>query len=138
MKLKEHCLVWLPYDEYGGIDDIDPDDNFFKLHLVKKSDIIGSGREKQIDFFKWKDQKFTEEQYKQFMEMPKPCIKGSDSHEIDYPFGKLKNNNSQPIEKYCWIKGDLTFNGLKQIVYEPDRVCIAKEPELLIRKKVPA
>ena len=29
-KLREHCLVWLPYDEYGGIDDIDPDDNLFK------------------------------------------------------------------------------------------------------------
>ncbi len=133
--LSEHCLVWLPYDEYGGIDDVDPDDNFFKLHLIRSTDVLGSSREKQIDFFKWKDPKFTEERYKQFMETPKPCIKGSDSHEINYPFGRLKNDKSDPIEKYCWIKANLSFNGLKQIVYEPDRVYIGKEPELLQRKK---
>lgn len=135
LRLQDHCLVWLPYDEYGGIDDIDPDDNFFKLHLIKEANIMGSSREKQIDFFKWKDPKFTQTQYEQFMDSPKPCIKGSDSHEINYPFGKLKNENSDPIEKYCWIKADLTFNGLKQIVYEPDRVSIGKEPELVKRTK---
>ena len=135
LRLQDHCLVWLPYDEYGGIDDVDPEDNFFKLHLIKESNVMGSSREKQIDFFKWKDPKFTVEQYEQFMEAPKPCIKGSDSHEIDYPFGRLRNENSEPIEKYCWIKADLTFNGLKQIVYEPDRVSIGKEPELLSRMK---
>src|SRR5262249_28370122 len=134
--LRDHCLVWLPYDEYGGIDDIDPDDNFFKLHLIKKADVLGSSREKQIDYFKWKDLKFTETEYKQFMDAPKPCIKGSDSHSVDYPFGRLKNDKSEPIEKYCWIKADLTFNGLKQIVYEPDRVYIGKEPELSKRKKM--
>ena len=135
VRLTEHCLVWLPYDEYGGIDDIDPDDNFFKLHLIKSADVLGSSREKQIAFFKWQDPKFTEDQYKQFMELPKACVKGSDSHELDYPFGKLKNDKSEPIDKYCWIKGDLSFNGLKQIKYEPDRVYIGKEPELLARKK---
>jgi ABC-type lipoprotein export system ATPase subunit len=135
LSLEDHCLVWLPYDEYGGIDDIDPEDNFFKLHLVKEANIMGSSREKQIEFFKWKDPKFTDDQYRQFMDSPKPCIKGSDSHEIDYPFGKLKNEKSEPIEKFCWIKGDLTFNGLKQIVYEPDRVFIGKEPELIQRMK---
>jgi ABC-type lipoprotein export system ATPase subunit len=135
LNLREHCLIWLPYDEYGGIDDIDPDDNFFKLHLIKEADIIGSAREKQINFFKWKDPKFSEAEYQQFMTGPKPCIKGSDSHELDYPFGKLRNERSEPMEKYCWIKADLTFNGLKQVVYEPDRVSIAKEPELITRKK---
>ena len=133
--LIDHCLVWLPYDEYGGVDDIDPDDNFFKLHLIKRAHILGSGREKQIDFFKWKDPKFTEQQYCEFMDAPKPCIKGSDSHEISYPFGRLKNEKSEPIEKFCWIKANLTFNGLKQIIYEPDRVFIGKEPELNTRMK---
>jgi len=133
--LKDDCLVWLPYDEYGGIDQIDPEDNFFKLHLIKSADIMGSSREKQIDFFKWQDPKFKEEQYKEFMDAPKPCIKGSDSHKLNYPFGRLQNEKSEPIEKYCWIKADLTFNGLKQIVYEPDRVSISREPELASRKK---
>ncbi|THU32544.1 hypothetical protein FAM09_27530 [Niastella caeni] len=133
--LENYCLIWLPYDEYGGIDDIDPNDNFFKLHLIKAAHIMGSSSEKQIKFFKWQDPKFRREDYAKFMDAPIPCIKGSDSHEPNYPFGRLKNERSQPIEKFCWIKADKTFNGLKQIVWEPDRVFIGKEPELLIRRK---
>lgn len=129
----EHCLIWLPYDEYGGIDDIDPNDNFFKLSLVNKAHILGSSTKKQIDFFKWTDDKFTQEQYKNWLDRPKPCIKGSDAHKIDYPFGHLMNKDSQPDEKFCWINADKTFKGLKQIIVEPDRVFIGEEPELLKR-----
>lgn len=48
----------------------------------------------------------------------KACIHGSDAHkEVDL---------FKPIqERYCWIKSDLTFAGLKQIIFEPkDRVRI--------------
>lgn len=133
--LYEHCLIWLPYDEYGGIDDIDPNDNFFKLSLINKTHIIGSSTKKQIDFFKWEDSKFTHEQYKEWFDEPKPCIKGSDAHSIDYPFGHLKNHLSQPVDRHCWINADTTFNGLKQVVIEPDRVYIGDEPDLLKRVK---
>src|SRR5665647_2421288 len=37
---EDHSVIWLPYDEYGGIDDIDPNDNFFKLSLINQSHII--------------------------------------------------------------------------------------------------
>jgi len=132
---KEHALVWLPYDEYGGIDEIDPNDNFFKLSLINKAHIMGSSRSKQIDFFKWKDPKFSTEDYKQWFDKPKPCIKGSDAHELNYPLGKLKNQKSQPIDKHCWIKADATFAGLKQTLVEPDRVFIGDEPDLIKRVK---
>jgi ABC-type lipoprotein export system ATPase subunit len=129
----DHCLVWLPYDEYGGVDDIDPNDNFFKLSLINKTHIIGSSTKKQIDFFKWVDDKFTIEQYQSWFDKPKPCIKGSDAHKIDYPFGHLMNSQSQPTDKHCWINADMTFKGLKQIIVEPDRVFIGDEPNLLKR-----
>jgi len=127
--LKNKYLVWLPYDEYGGIDDIDPEqDKYFKLGLINKAHIIGSSNAKQIDFFSWKSTKYNEEEIKRWLNGRKiPCIKGSDAHKINYPFGKLKDENSQPIDKYCWIKADPTFEGLKQILYEPeprDRVWI--------------
>ena len=131
--LKKHCLVWLPYDEYGGIDDIDPSDNFFKLSLINKSHILGSSTKKQIEFFKWEDQKFSKEKYKAWFDKPKPCIKGSDAHKIDYPFGYLRNHLSDPIEKHCWINADMTFKGLKQILIEPDRVFIGDEPDIIKR-----
>lgn len=43
----------------------------------------------------------------------KGCIHGSDAHTNSKLF--------RPDEKrYCWIKADPTFNGLKQVIYEPD------------------
>ena len=50
---------------------------------------------------------------------------------------KNKNDKSEPIEKYCWIKANLTFNGLKQIVYEPDRIYIGKELTSSAKKTFP-
>jgi hypothetical protein len=47
-----------------------------------------------------------------------PCFHGCDAHSIDKIF-KPDNN------RFCWIKADPTFEGLKQTLYEPeDRVKI--------------
>ena len=43
----------------------------------------------------------------------KPCLHGSDAHSIETLF---KPDN----ERYCWIKADPTFEGLKQLLWEPD------------------
>ncbi|NYT47006.1 MAG: hypothetical protein H0A75_04710 [Candidatus Methanofishera endochildressiae] len=54
----------------------------------------------------------------------KPCVHGSDAH--------CENKLFNPDEnRFCWIKADLTFEGLKQILCEPkDRVKIqANKPE---------
>lgn len=55
----------------------------------------------------------------------KPCIHGSDAHSYDKIFNPDEN-------RYCWIKADPTFNGLKQILYEPEeRVKISEtQPEV--------
>lgn len=51
----------------------------------------------------------------------KPCIHGSDAH----CFERLCIPDQ---DRFCWIKADPTFEGLKQIVYEPaDRVRIGPE-----------
>lgn len=54
----------------------------------------------------------------------KPCMHGSDAHKEEDLF--LPKNN-----KFCWIKADPTFEGLKQIIYEPgERIKIQElEPE---------
>lgn len=44
----------------------------------------------------------------------KPCIAASDAHTVE-----------DVAKNYCWVKGETTFEGLKQIIYEPEsRVCI--------------
>jgi hypothetical protein len=58
-------LIWLPYDEYGGIDGINPaSDKLFKEGLIYQADILGSSNKAQADFFLWKHSKYTEEQYR--------------------------------------------------------------------------
>ena len=55
----------------------------------------------------------------------KPCIHGSDAHSLD--------KVCVPDEdRFTWIKADPTFDGLKQILFEPeDRVRIQKESPAL-------
>ena len=56
-------VLWIPYDEYGGIDDINPEtDKLFKENLVWHADILGSSSRKQADFFLWKDAKLVDHQ----------------------------------------------------------------------------
>lgn len=57
----------------------------------------------------------------------KPCIHGSDAHKEEKLF--------QPDEdRFCWIKADPTFNGLRQVLNEPrDRVWIGAAPDEVVR-----
>jgi ABC-type lipoprotein export system ATPase subunit len=55
----------------------------------------------------------------------KPLIICSDNHHIKKY--KLKCN--------FWVKADLTFNGLEQMINEPDRVYIGETPEINVRKR---
>lgn len=138
-QLRDRYLAWLPYDEYGGIDNIDPgNDGYFKLGLINKAHIIGSANKKQIDFFLWKSSKHNTDDIKKWLNCRQlPCIKGSDAKRIDYPFGRLQDQDSQPIEKYCWIKAETTFEGLKQILYEPeDRVYIGDKDPCLFSQAI--
>jgi ABC-type lipoprotein export system ATPase subunit len=117
-------LVWLPYDEYGGVGDVQSTNFPFKPALINRAHIIGSSNNAEINYF------FGErEDYYNYFKRAKPCIKGSDSHAYNYPIGKLRDAGSNPIDKYCWIKADPTFDGLKQIVREPKyRVYIGEMP----------
>lgn len=127
---KDKFLLWLPYDEYGGLDEIDPKaDKYFKEGLTKAADILGSSNEKQRFFFLCKNEKFKPEEYDEWFGGPKPCIKGSDTHNASHEIGRLKDHESKPTDKYCWIKADPTFEGLKQILIEPeDRIYIGRVP----------
>ncbi|MGK2957238.1 MAG: TrlF family AAA-like ATPase [Acidimicrobiales bacterium] len=54
----------------------------------------------------------------------KPCVHGSDAHEV----AKLFRPHQ---DRFCWIKADPTFEGLKQILFEPeDRVHIGPTPPI--------
>lgn len=88
-----------------------------KKVLYQKSDMIFSANPGTIA--RTKSQGFAEE-----FGAAKPCIWGSDAHSVESLF--------EPAEqRYCWIKADVTFSGLKQIVIEPERCYIGEHPPAL-------
>lgn len=69
---------------------------------------------------------------KKIFSLPKPVISTSDCHsfqDIENFLGKKYVNDKGVLEKdITWIKADKTFEGLKQITYEPDeRVAFGTE-----------
>jgi len=131
---KDKYLIFIPADEDLSSISWDGQDHQTRKVLIQKCDgliasnpntikwalgykHLGSTREEQIKNFK-----------REFKSL-KPCIFGSDAH----CFEKLFEPSGK---KYTWIKADLTFEGLKQIVYEPEeRVRIQeKNPQKDYRK----
>jgi hypothetical protein len=68
---------------------------------------------------------------------PKPVITGCDAHsfvDLRSWLGKVVLKDGVRIRESTWIKADLTFEGLRQIIFEPaDRVFIGDEPDVEIR-----
>jgi len=94
-------------------------DNQFKgvkQNIYQKSHIIFSSRPKDRAFFLENNEE---------LRCPKPCVHGSDAHNLEKLFKPAE-------ERYTWIKADPTFDGLLQILTEPDRrVKIQKDyPEI--------
>lgn len=59
----------------------------------------------------------------------KGCIHGSDAHKEDELF-------EPDNELFCWIKADPTFDGLKQVLIEPEeRIYIGKTPPIIEKVK---
>lgn len=82
-------------------------------------DAIFSANPKDIAFFSGKNPNVSEAEVFQQCGGLKPCVHGCDAHNNE----RIFEPNEQ---RYCWIKADPTFNGLKQILYEPiERVKIS-------------
>ncbi len=119
-------FVILPYDTSDGLSKLDwrkhpQADNYF----MQSAHIFESRDKCNIDLFNGikteGNESYFENFYKTLGEVPKPCISGSDAHKYS-DYGKF------PSDKITWIKADPTFEGLKQIIYEPkERVRIQKE-----------
>jgi ABC-type lipoprotein export system ATPase subunit len=104
-------LSELPYAQLGHL----------RTEIYRKCHIIESSNEQTRDFWLGKSHGMSEAELVQRFGYLKPCIHGSDAHS----FERL----CKPAEdKSCWIKAAPSFEGLKQIVYEPEeRVRIQSE-----------
>ena len=99
-------------------------DNASSLDGVRKkvyhlSNMIFSSRKDDIDYFLG-NKGDSKELVIQKCGSMKPCIHGCDAHS--------ENKLFEPdLSRYCWIKAIPTFEGLKQVLYEPDRVKIQED-----------
>jgi hypothetical protein len=85
--------------------------------ITRFSHMLFCGRPGEQEF--WLGQGNEEEQKTvKHLGGPRPCLHGSDAHDIARLF-------KPDLDRFCWIKADPTFEGLRQVLYEPaDRVHI--------------
>lgn len=109
-EFKDKYLLGLPADEDLSKVSWNSQGHNVRKNLIKRSHFIFSSNSNTINFFLGSDDKNS---HKAEFEQIKPCIWGSDSHTFDKLFKPDNNKNT-------WIKADLTFEGLKQVIYDPE------------------
>ena len=102
----------LPLDGFAAIRD----------EILKWSHFVFSGNPRDRDhYLGLKAGTPKEEIIRQYRSL-KPCVHGSDAHAVASLF-------KPDHDRFCWVKSDPTFNGLRQILWEPeDRVHIGTQP----------
>lgn len=93
-------------------------------NITHQADIIFSNNLSDRNFYLGKDDKTPPNEIETRFKRLKPCVWGSDAKEAD----KLLHPSCGETFDYTWIKAEVSFEGLKQITYEPDlRVRVQKD-----------
>jgi hypothetical protein len=117
---EDHRLAMAPYNCYGGMEKIDwkvqPSEDLYFMQLV---DIVEERDQENIDLFACRKTPANEAFIDNFKVTiggrPKPCVSGSDGHSI----ASFKDWRAETKTRKTWIKADPTFEGLRQIIFEP-------------------
>ncbi|MEP7295741.1 MAG: TrlF family AAA-like ATPase [Burkholderiales bacterium] len=121
---RNNCLVAVAGGEKDGTSGLrDEAGSFaaFRKSIEGFAHIIFSANPKQIAFYLGQG-KATPDDLNAKWGGQKPCLHGSDAHSHG-AVGK------PALDRYCWIKGEFTFDTLRQVCMEPEgRVFIGKEP----------
>lgn len=121
--LRAHSLVAVAAGSYDGTSGLQHDSGFkaVRIEIEKFAHIIFSGKSKDRLFWLGKGP-LSADEVSDIYAGPKPCLHGSDAHEESRLFRPDQ-------DRFCWIKADPTFDGLRQTLFEPDeRVFIGIEP----------
>lgn len=83
-----------------------------RQEIYRLAHIIFSSSPSDVDYFLGKGTDSPDKVIADYGSL-KPCVIGSDAHD-------LASVNVFPGNRITWIKSDPSFNGLKQIIYEPE------------------
>ncbi|RWC20893.1 TrlF family AAA-like ATPase [Mesorhizobium sp.] len=123
--LQEHSIVAVSGNK-DGLSGFLTDGGWAAMReeITRFSDVIFSGRLGETNFWLGRNQPDENVDFMKKLGGPKPCIHGSDAHSIQTLF---RPDN----DRFCWIKADTNFQGLKQILLEPgERVHIGPTPPM--------
>lgn len=110
-------MIAIPVDETLSKISWNGRDYNIRKNLYEQSHCYMSSNQNTIDWALGRGKEKAEDIKREFGSL-KPCIWGSDAHEYSQMFRPANN-------KFCWIKAELSFEGLYQILYEPaERVSI--------------
>lgn len=109
---KGKYLLAIPSDEDLSKLGWDNQAHLTRKILIQKSDCLFSSNSNTIKWGLGKFEKNISDYISEFKSL-KPCIWGSDSHTFDELFTKNE-------DRKLWVKSDPTYEGLKQIIYEPE------------------
>lgn len=105
-------------DGLSGLLNTDCNTHTLRKQIGRMADVILSSNAKDIAYFLGESKDSKEMVIATYRSL-KPCIIGSDAHSLD-KVGVFPN------DRITWIKADPTFEGLKQILFEPkERVRIS-------------
>ena len=119
-----HCLVAVSASSNDGTAGVQQDDSFaaWRKEVERFAQVIFSPTQSVREFWLGKHPKCNGQIFEQEHGGRKPCLHGSDAHCVE----------KTPVpdrQRYCWIKGDPTFESLRQAILEPDeRVSIGVAP----------
>lgn len=113
-------LVMLPYDCFNGASGIDWRKQMAEdVYFLRMADVFEERLQKNIDLFSGRKTSANETFIDNFQiaigGRPKPCVSGSDGHSI----AAFKTWRAETRTRKTWIKADPTFEGLRQIIFEP-------------------
>ncbi len=131
-KFKSKYVIAIPVDEDLSKVSWNSQGHQFRKTLYQQCNIFFSSNPSTIDFGLGGKHSSKEEYLKEFKSF-KPCVIGSDAHSLDALRSKLgcQWTTEEDSSKITWIKADPTFEGLKQILIEPEnRVFIGEKPRI--------
>ena len=125
-RFEDRYLLVLPADEDLSRVNWDGQGHLTRKLLVQKSHMLFSANPGTREFGLGKRHP-TVADFKAEFKSLKPCVHSSDAHEYDRLFRPDGGRQT-------WIKGDLTFRGLRQLLAEPEsRVFIGEAPPSITR-----
>jgi hypothetical protein len=119
---QENVLIGVAAGSNDGTSGLQGDPSLASLRkeIERTAHVILSGHPKQREFWAGRGAEAPEKLMSDWGGC-KPCIHGSDAHGPD-------DVGAPALDRFCWIKGDVSFESLRQACLEPDRALVGPAP----------